>query len=114
MKFNSNIKAASIAEVVMSLTIISICFGIAMLSIVSTRESTLSFQEINDQTKIQNHIVKEILKGKKIELDFQSEFTDLAIDLKEDKSLIEKKYTLTTNSGKILFDRTNYIPIDEK
>lgn len=111
MNCKSNLGAASIAEVVISLTIISICFGIAMLSIVGVRNNTIGFQEINDQTFVQNHILNEVVVGENINFEFDSEFSNLRIEINESENHLEKQYTLSTNSGRVILSKVNYLPL---
>ena len=114
MKKVTRLRASSIAEVVISLTIISICFGIAMLSILGVNNSGVGFQEINDQTSVQNHIIEEMLSGKDLELVFESEFTDLEISKVNEAGLLLKSYVLRTNSGIIILDKLNYLPYESQ
>ena len=56
------LKASSIAEVVIALTIIATCFGVASLIYVRTMNVTSRFQDVKLQTELQSKIAYSLLK----------------------------------------------------
>lgn len=55
------IPASSIAEMVIALTIISICFTIASQVFVQTNRSTIQFQEVREQTEFQSQVLDALI-----------------------------------------------------
>lgn len=52
------VKASSIAEVVIALSIIALCFGIASLVFIRSLSTTARFEDIRKQTEIQSQVLK--------------------------------------------------------
>lgn len=56
MFLNRKLAASSIAEVVIAISVIAICIGIASLVFVRATKSTVNFQEVRTQTEIQSKL----------------------------------------------------------
>jgi hypothetical protein len=56
MFLNRKIEASSIAEVVIAISVIALCIGIASLVFVRATKSTINFQEVRTQTEIQSKL----------------------------------------------------------
>lgn len=56
MFLNRKIEASSIAEVVIAISVIALCIGIASLVFVRATKSTVNFQEVRTQTEIQSKL----------------------------------------------------------
>lgn len=56
------INASSIAEVVIALTIIALCFGIASLIFIRSMSVTSRFQDVKEQTELQSKILESFYK----------------------------------------------------
>lgn len=56
------ISASSIAEVVIALTIIALCFGIASLIFIRSMNVTSRFQDVKEQTELQSKILESFYK----------------------------------------------------
>lgn len=56
------IKASSIAEVVVALAVIAICFGVASLVFVRTTRTTSRFGDVKKQTEIQSQLFENLMK----------------------------------------------------
>ena len=54
------IKASGIAEVVIALVIISICFSVASLVFIRATSSSMKFQDVKTQTEIQSIIFQKL------------------------------------------------------
>jgi hypothetical protein len=63
MKLTKNkIQASSISEVVIALSIIALCFGIASLIFIRSMSVTSRFQDLRQQTEIQSDIFQSLFK----------------------------------------------------
>lgn len=56
------LNASSIAEVVIALSIIALCFGVAALVFIRSLNVTTRFQDIRNQTEIQSEIMRSQLR----------------------------------------------------
>jgi ABC-type lipoprotein release transport system permease subunit len=68
MLLNRKIRASGIAEMVIAITIIAICIGVASIIFVRTTSVMSSFENVIHQTEIQNQILDELLTNNAIEL----------------------------------------------
>lgn len=57
MFLKKNIKASGIAEVVIALSIISLCFTVASLVFIRATSTPMKFQDVKNQTEIQSEIL---------------------------------------------------------
>jgi hypothetical protein len=55
--FKKQVQASSIAEVVIALSIIALCFGIASLVFIRSLSTTAKFEDIRNQTEIQSKVL---------------------------------------------------------
>ncbi len=60
MFLKRKIQASSIAEVVIAISVIALCIGIASLVFVRATKSTVNFQEVRTQTEIQSKLWKNL------------------------------------------------------
>ncbi len=59
---NQKLPASSIAEVVIALTIIALCFSVAALIFIRSMNVTSRFQDVRKQTEIQSKIIESLYK----------------------------------------------------
>ncbi len=97
MFLKGNIKASSIAEVVIALSVISLCMLIASLVFTRVQTSTLRFQEIRQQTEIQGMLFN-LLQNEKLD-DEKLEF--------EDVNLVEEHHNATDSFRVLKFESSN-------
>jgi hypothetical protein len=57
-----HLPSSSIAEVVIALSIIALCFGIASILFIRSLSTTTRFQDIRKQTEIQSTIFESLIK----------------------------------------------------
>lgn len=82
--------ASTIAEVVIALTIIAICFAIASHIFIQSSLSTTAFQEVKDQTEFQSILVDALIRDTLPEFNtWESEWTEV------------KETTQSVNTGKL-------------
>lgn len=60
MFLKKKIQASSIAEVVIAVSIIALCIGIASLTFVRSTRSTMNFQDVRRQTEIQSQLWRQL------------------------------------------------------
>src|SRR5688572_28079109 len=58
MFLNKRIKASGIAEVVIALAVISMCFTVASLVFIRSNSAPMKFQDVKTQTEIQSEAMK--------------------------------------------------------
>jgi hypothetical protein len=85
------IKASSIAEIVVALAVIAICFGIASLVFIRSTSTTTKFLDVKKQTEVQSEILE------KLYLDETSEIKNTEIELETE--ILDDE---TTDSLKII------------
>ncbi len=60
MFLKRKIQASSIAEVVIAVSVIALCIGVASLVFIRSTKSTVNFQEVRKQTEIQSQLWKQL------------------------------------------------------
>lgn len=60
MLLKRTVKASSIAETVIALTIIALCFGVASLIFIRTTSVTSRFLDVRKQTEIQSQVLQHL------------------------------------------------------
>lgn len=60
MLLKRKLPASSIAEVVIAVSVIALCIGIASLVFIRSTKSTVNFQEVRTQTEIQSQLWKHL------------------------------------------------------
>lgn len=83
MFLKRKIKSSSIAEVVVALAILAICFGIASLIFVRSTNSASKFMDIKKQTNVQNVLMEHLEND--IKLDFENLLDDLTFEMQHDE-----------------------------
>lgn len=76
------INSSSVAEIVIALAIISMCFTVASLVFIRATNSTLKFQQFKDQTRVQS-LLMEMMVEQEVDLsapDFQNRAVDVTND----------------------------------
>ena len=63
MFLKRKIKASSLAEMVIAIAVIALCFGVASLIFVRSTMVTTSFEEVRMQTEIQSMLWEQLHKG---------------------------------------------------
>jgi len=80
----TKIKASSIAEVVIALTIIALCFSVASLIFIRSINVSTRFQDIRKQTEIQSKIMESLYRDdNSIPL---IEMEDITVNIEDDES----------------------------
>ena len=100
--FLNKVKGSSIAEVLIAMTIIAVCFGIASLVIIRSIKVTTNFQDVKKQTEIQSMLWEKLLSDE-FEL---SEINDVEVFNNQDKiedSLV--LYTFKNLSQKTIWEQ---------
>ncbi len=95
----SKIAASSLAEVVIALAVIALCFGIASLVFVRSTMVTTAFEEVRQQTEIQS-VLWEQLHDISAEVSLEGVHLETTPDEKEDSLLVE---TYVGTNGKIVW-----------
>lgn len=99
MFLDKKIKASSLAEVIIAISVIAICIGIASLVFVRSTKVTMNFQDVKRQTEIQSEIWSYLISE-------ESEMNEIE-DVKTEEiesindSLLSIKYI--TNDEKIIW-----------
>jgi hypothetical protein len=91
MLLKRKINASSLAEVVIAISVIALCFGIASLVFVRSTMVTTSFEEVRMQTEIQSAIWEELHDGE-IEVEQEGVLVSSETDEHQD-SLLVKTYS---------------------
>lgn len=60
MLLTRKIAASSIAEVVIAVSVIALCIGVASLVFIRSTKSTVNFQEVRKQTELQSQLWKQL------------------------------------------------------
>jgi len=84
MLLKSRIAASSIAEVVIALTIIALCFAVASLVFVRGTSMVSRFQDVRHQTEIQSALFESLLKDNDSIRDH--EFEDITVTITADEN----------------------------
>jgi hypothetical protein len=89
MFLKTRIAASSIAEVVIALTIIALCFGVASLVFVRGTSMASRFQDVRHQTEIQSQLFESLLKDNDSIRDQEFEDITVIITADEDNDSLE-------------------------
>lgn len=92
MVLNRKISSSSIAEVVIALAVIAICFTVASLVFIRSMNATMKFVDFKQQTKIQSELLHQMIEETK-ELAFDDEVVEL--NESEMDSVVELHFTGT-------------------
>lgn len=84
MFLKARIAASSIAEVVIALTIIALCFAVASLVFVRGTSMASRFQDVRHQTEIQSELFESLLKDN--DSIREKTFEDIAIAISADEN----------------------------
>jgi hypothetical protein len=101
MLLKRKIQASSMAEVVIALTVIAICFSIASLVFVRATMSATNFQNVKQQTELQCMIWKQ-LQANEAPLEFEEIQLVQSQDENQDSILI---YTYSALNDKLLWNQ---------
>ncbi len=93
------IKSSSIAETVIALSVISICFGIASLAFIRSIKVTSNFQDIKKQTQIQSELWIHLYSDDRVVEDIENVVTQTTPDLRNDSLIV---ITFNNESGKTI------------
>lgn len=85
MVLNKHIAASGIAEVVVALAIISICFTVASLVFIRATSAPMKFQDVRIQTEIQSEVLMHMYDESDKELDLASSGYRKEQDLNSDQ-----------------------------
>lgn len=95
MFLKRKIKGSSIAEVVVALAVIAICFTIASLIFIRTTNTTSKFMDVKKQTELQSELMEKLQNGKAETVD-ETEL-ELTIE-KSDNEFSDSIQTITFSS----------------
>lgn len=85
MLLKRKIPASSIAEVVIALTVIALCFGVASLVFIRSTNVTTRFMDVRKQTMIQSELLKHLYRQDMEEAEW--DFEDVQVNtLPDDNS----------------------------
>ena len=90
MFLDKKIKASSLAEVIIAVSVIAICIGIASLVFVRSTKVTMNFQDVKRQTEIQSEIWSYLLSEKSEMNEIEEVKTEEAESIND--SLLSIKY----------------------
>lgn len=85
MVLKRNIGASSIAEVVIALAVIALCFTVASLVFVRSTGATLRFVDFKTQTHIQSELMEAMIRG---EAEIVGTDTEIPIEQSEEDSTV--------------------------
>lgn len=92
------LRASSVAEVVIALTIIAICFTIASQVFVRANRSTILFREVEEQTEFQSMMLDALIADTlPVQKDWKGEFGTIEETLTRKDSVSFREYKLSTN-----------------
>lgn len=83
MFLKKKIQASSLAEVVIAVSIIALCIGIASLVFIRSTRVTINFQDVKKQTEIQSELWKKLYQ-QEIEVEGPDETTIELLDTEND------------------------------
>ncbi len=89
MLLKRKIKASSIAEIVVALAVIAICFGVASLVFIRSTAGTSRFMDVKKQTELQSEILEKLYR------DEAGKIEETAIDVELEKVSNEENDSLT-------------------
>ena len=69
MLLKRKIKASSIAEIVIALAVIAICFAVASLVFIRSTSTTSKFMDVKKQTELQSEILQKLYRDEPDELE---------------------------------------------
>lgn len=95
-------KSSSIAETVIALSVISICFGIASLAFIRSIKVTSNFQDIKKQTQIQSELWIHLYSDDRVVEDIENVVTQTTPDLRNDSLIV---ITFNNESGKTIWQQ---------
>ena len=103
MFLRKRIQASGIAEVVIALAIISMCFTVAALVFIRTTSAPMKFQDVRKQTEIQSSILINMYQNE-IEMDVETE--DIEINKEVDPYCDSMEvFTFTGSDQRILWQQ---------
>ncbi len=77
MVLRKNIKSSSIAEVVIALAVIAMCFTVASLVFIRSINGTMKFMDFKEQTRIQSELMQYMLDDERnLDYDLGDESND--------------------------------------
>lgn len=101
MFLSKKIVASSLAEVVIALSVIALCFGIAALVFVRSMMVTTAFEEVRQQTEIQSVLWEQLQTGLG-SLDLEGVHIETETDPLEDSLVIE---SFIGAAGKVIWQQ---------
>lgn len=79
MFLKKKVQASSIAEIVIALTIIALCFGIASLVFIRSMNVTSRFMDVKKQTFIQSELLEHLYKQDLQEVEWDVEGVEVTV-----------------------------------
>lgn len=108
--FLSKLKASSIAEVVIAISIIALCFGIVSLIFIRLFGVTNKYRDLKHQTEIQSQILELLfIKPDSIPLKTSDEIKMEVIP--NEINTDYQKLQFKTKNGKLIFEQQIFSPI---
>ena len=99
MFLKRKIPASSIAEVVIAISVIALCIGIASLVFIRSTKSTVNFQQVRKQTEIQSQLWKK-LYSQENEVEAPE---DLKVEVQSTTNDSIDVLVFTASDGKVVF-----------
>lgn len=100
MLLRKKIEASSLAEVVIAISVIALCFGVASLVFIRSVKVSANFQDVKQQTEIQSQLWEAMHSHVSLE-----EWDELTIEMANDEFVPDslKVVSFIGNDGKIIW-----------
>lgn len=99
MLLTKKIKASGIAEVVIALSVIALCFTVASLVFIRSTTSPMKFHDVKKQTEIQSTLMMRMMNN-----DLNMEVDDVELSIEEDEfSDSLKVYTYLGSDERVIW-----------
>lgn len=109
-----HVKAATLVEFVIALSIIGICFTVASYIFIQSNRSTIQFQEVREQTEFQSELFDSYIQDTLLDTkSWSGTFTQIEQDKGEEGNKDAYVYRLQSSS-KLIWSQTSYYHVSKK
>lgn len=106
--------ASSIAEVVIAITIIAVCFVVAARVFIQSNQSGFQFDDVFEQTRLQEHLFRSFKKDS-IPSVFESQSPQITVEQVEVVSKENNIFTTKLMRGnRLIWEQDYYQSVEEK
>ena len=96
------LSASTIAEVVIALTIIAVCFAVASQVFLSSNRSTVQFKEVKEQTEFQSLMLDALIKDTiPAARGWKGELSTVTDEVIKEQAVTYHRFTLSDNEKRI-------------